>query len=64
METEHKLQMDAQNTNNLKQITALRMELQRAVELRKQKVGPVYSLPVVAHIQNVMCLGKPRQSLH
>ena len=39
MEVEHKIQMDTQNTSNLKQITALRMELQRAVELRKQKVS-------------------------
>ena len=58
MEVEHKIQMDTQNTSNLKQITALRMELQRAVELRKQKVSMQFFLTLYWHhnLWNMSCL--------
>lgn len=39
LESKHKLELNSHSQTSAKQITALRMELQRAVELKNQKVS-------------------------
>lgn len=56
MQIKHEKELEVNNQNNVKQITALRMELQRAVELRNQKVQQQRLHPKFFHKRHLWAL--------
>ena len=49
MESKHKSQLDIHTQNTMKQMAALKMELQRAVELTKRKVIVLFTTLLVVY---------------
>ena len=49
MESKHKSQLDIHSQNTMKQMAALKMELQRAVELTKRKVIVLFTTLLVVY---------------